>query len=77
MNHEEGKAFVLTVDLPVLVRAHSLDVRIDAQFVRVFLYQIYKLELGLPVDISVEHSSSFFDCKLRKLFIHLPFANQF
>lgn len=72
LNHEEARGFLLLVDLPVLTRAHSLDIRVSPQFVRVYLYQIYKLELGLPLDIEAAEAKSFFDCKLRKLFLYLP-----
>ena len=74
VNQEGAKAFVLLVDLPVLTRAHSLDIRVSAEFVSIYLFQIYKLQMGLPALVNSAQVSSFFDCKLRKLFLYLPVA---
>jgi hypothetical protein len=38
INQDEARAFVLVVNLPVLVRSHALDVRLNEDFVKVYLY---------------------------------------
>lgn len=38
LNHITAKALIVQVDLPVLVRAHSLDIRVSPEFLRIFLF---------------------------------------
>lgn len=72
MNHGEAKAFVLVVHLPLLVRGHSVVTRVLDDIISVRVPNIYRVQLGLPLSIHEDNCRSYFDCKIRRLFVTLP-----
>mmetsp|Transcript_22442 Transcript_22442/g.27645 ORF Transcript_22442/g.27645 Transcript_22442/m.27645 type:complete len:93 (-) Transcript_22442:203-481(-) len=63
---------VLHVALPLLVRGNSVQMRIYEDLFSLRVPNIYKLQLSLPVPVEHEDCLSFFDCKLRRMFIVAP-----
>ena len=63
---------VLVISLPMLVRGHSILSRVYEDIISVRVPHIYRVQLGLPVAIQENQCKSYFDCKIRKLFITLP-----
>ena len=70
LNDEEACGLVLCVKLPLLSRGHAIQVHtLSKEFVQVSVTNLYHLALALP--FKVEGAVSFFDCKIRRLFIHV------
>ena len=70
LNDEEACGLVLCVKLPLLARGHAIQVHtLSKEFVQVSVTNLYHLALALP--FKVEGAVSFFDCKIRRLFIHV------
>ena len=65
---------VLVVNLPLLVRGHSVQMRAYLDILQLRVPQLYKLQLSLPKEIEHEDAISFFDCKVRRLFVVAPVA---
>lgn len=63
---------VLVVHLPTLMRGHAIQTQIKEEFLKLRVPNLYKLELGLPVDAEEEDAYSFFDCKIRRLICVIP-----
>ena len=76
VNGDEAKAFILVIALPLLVRGHAVMTRVLEDIISVRVPNIYRLQLGLSHAIDEKRSASFFDCKLRKLFLTLPVRQQ-
>ncbi len=72
VNHEEALSFVLVIDLPMLVRGHSISTRVLDDIISMRVTNLYKFQLGLPRSVIEKDCKSFFDCKLRKLIITIP-----
>lgn len=72
MNHEEAKQMLLVISMPLLVRGHSIVSRVYEDIISVRVPHIYRVQLGLPSAIQENSCKSYFDCKLRKLFITMP-----
>ena len=62
----------MLVSLPMLVRGHAINLKVTSDIVSIVVPNLYKLELGTPRKIERTDAKSFFDCKLRKLFVYLP-----
>jgi hypothetical protein len=63
---------VLVVSLPLLVRGHSVSVKLLEDIISLRVPNLYKLQLGLPKKIEADSANAFFDCKVRKLFLVVP-----
>ena len=72
LNHEGAKYMVLMVTLPLLVRGSSVHMRAYDDIFSLSVPNLYKLQLSLPIAVEHEDCLSFFDCKLRKMFIIAP-----
>jgi hypothetical protein len=72
LNHEEALNFVLVIDLPMLVRGHSISTRVLDDIISMRVTSLYKFYLGLPRSVIEKDCKSFFDCKLRKLIVTIP-----
>lgn len=72
LNHDGAKNLVLLVHLPMLMRGHAIQTQIKDEFLKLRVPNLYKLELGLPVDAEEEDATSFFDCKIRRLICTIP-----
>lgn len=72
MNHDQAQQFVMQVSLPMLVRGHSIQTRILDDILSIRVPNLYRLTLGLPCSVLENSSSTYFDCKIRKLIIVLP-----
>ena len=72
LNHEQAKHVVLVVTLPLMVRGNSVQVRILDDIIMLRVPNLYKLQLSFPVAVDHEACLSYFDCKLRKIFIVAP-----
>lgn len=72
LNNSEAHYLVLMVSLPMLMRGHAIQTRILEDIVALRVPNLYKLTLSLPGNIRENSTTSFFDCKLRKLFVIAP-----
>jgi len=72
LNHEGSKNLILVVHLPMLMRGHAIQTQVKEEFLKLRVPNLYKLELGLPVEAEEEDACSFFDCKIRRLFLIIP-----
>ena len=73
VNHEEAHKLVFVVSLPVIMRGHSVQLKISGDLLQLRVPNLYSLRLGLPriVDTRDGTYHAFFDCKLRKLILVL------
>jgi len=69
LNQEEATRLVFVVSLPILKHAQALQLKVSQDILAFRVPNLYKLELGLPISIDPALTRSYFDCKLRKLFI--------
>lgn len=76
LNHAECTGLVLQVRLPMLVRGHAILTRVFQDIMSMRVPNLYKLQLGLPISVDESACKSYFDCKVRKLFVYLPKAVQ-
>lgn len=51
LNHHEARSLVLIVTLPMIVRTHSVAVRVMKDIISIRVPTLYKLDLGLPLDV--------------------------
>jgi hypothetical protein len=72
LNHEGGKNLILVVHLPMLMRGHAIQTQVKDEFLKLRVPNLYKLELGLPVETEEDDACSFFDCKIRRLICVIP-----
>ena len=56
----------------MLVRGHAVQVQATEEFFKLHVPSLYKLELGLPASIDHAEARSFYDCKIRRLFVVMP-----
>ena len=71
MNHEEAYKLIFVVSLPVIMRGHSIQLKVSSELLSLRVPNLYLLRLGLPRAIDTREVKSFFECKLRKLIIVL------
>jgi len=72
LNQEDASGLLFVVTLPMLARGHAIQCHVlSDQFVQVQVPNLYNLLLGLPFLVNTETVKTFFDCKIRRLFIHL------
>ena len=71
MNHEEAYKLIFVVSLPVIMRGHSIQLKVSSELLSLRVPNLYVLRLGLPRAIDTREVKSFFECKLRKLIIVL------
>lgn len=56
----------------MLARGHAIQCHVlSDQFIQVQVPNLYNLLLGLPFFVNTDSVKTFFDCKIRRLFIHL------
>lgn len=55
--------------MPMLVRAHAIDLKVVPEAISLHVSSIYTLQLCMPREIDTSKVQSFFDVKLRKLFV--------
>lgn len=56
----------------MLMRGHAIQSQLKEEFLKLRVPNLYKLELGLPVETEEEDACSFFDCKIRRLILCIP-----
>jgi hypothetical protein len=71
MNHEDVYKLLLVFSLTVIMRGHSIQLKLSPDLISVRLPNLYALRLGLPRTVEWQEVKSFFECKLRKLIIVL------
>ena len=71
MNHEDAYKLLFVVSLPVIMRGHSIQLKLSPDLISVRVPNLYALRLGLPRTVECQEVKSFFECKLRKLIIVL------
>ena len=71
VNHQEAVKLVFVISLPLLVRSYAIKLQFARESLSVRVPNIYNLQLGLPVAVVTSEGYSYFDCKLRKLFVIL------
>jgi hypothetical protein len=69
MNNETANFLVIVISLPMLVRGHAISTKILEDIISIRVPNLYKLTLGLPCSVLENTTSSFFDCKIRKLIV--------
>ena len=71
LNHEDAQGLLLVVTLPLLTRGHAIQCHVlHDEHIMVQVPNIYNLLLGLPIKVETETIKTFFDCKIRRLFVH-------
>ena len=51
LNHEQAKAFIIVVHLPILTRGHSISLQVLDDILALRVPTFYKLQLGLPKTV--------------------------
>ena len=73
LNHEDAQHLVLLVNLPVIMRGHSIQLKYSRELLSIRVPTLYNLALGFPTDVEDKEDdlkpsvAAYFDCKLRKL----------
>ena len=71
MNHEDAYKLIFVVSLPVIMRGHSIQLKLSHDLISIRVPNLYALRLGIPRTVDCQEVKSFFECKLRKLIIVL------
>lgn len=71
LNHEEARRFVFVISLPIIMRAHAIQLKISQDLLHVRVPNLYNLALGLPMACHNSESSAtaYFEFTLRKLIV--------
>ena len=73
LNNVDADGILLVVTLPLLTRGHAIQCHVlDQEYIQVQVPNIYHLLLGLPLCVDQSKVQTFFDCKIRRLFVHAP-----
>ena len=56
----------------MLVRGHAIVTKVLEDIISIRVPNLYKLTLGLPCSILEHSTTSYFDCKIRKLIVAMP-----
>jgi len=72
MNHEQAQQLVMQVSLPMLVRGHAIQTRVMDDILSIRVPNLYRVTLGLPCSVLENSTTSYFDCKVRKLILVMP-----
>ena len=73
LNNSDAEGVLLVVALPLLSRGHAVQCHVlNNENVMVQVPNIYNLLLGLPIKVDTVQVKTFFDCKIRRLFVHMP-----
>lgn len=72
MNSDSATTLVLVVSFPLLVRGHAIQTKVYDDIITMRVPNLYRLTLGLPCSVFENSTHSYFDCKIRKLFVTLP-----
>jgi hypothetical protein len=72
MNADKAKFLVMCISMPMLVRGHAIQTKVLEDIISIRVPNLYRLSLGLPCSILEHSTSSFFDCKIRKLIVAMP-----
>jgi len=72
MNNEQANQLLLVVSFPLLVRGHAICTKVYDDIITMRVPNLYRLTLGLPCSVFENSTHSYFDCKIRKLFITMP-----
>jgi hypothetical protein len=72
-NHEDAHKLIFLVSLPVIMRGHSIQLKLSTDLLKIRVPTMYSLKLGLPNTVDTHDGTyhAFFDCKLRKLILVL------
>ena len=77
MNDEDAEGLLMVVTFPLLTRGHSIQTHVlSNQYIQVQVPALYYLALGLPIEVDSKKVSCYFDCKIRRLFIHMQKINK-
>jgi len=70
LNQDEAEGLLLVVSLPMLARGHAIQCHnLRGQFIQIQVPTLYYLGLGLPIETN--NVVSYYDCKIRRLFVHM------
>lgn len=71
LNSDDASGLMLTVTLPMLARGHSVQCHLLKQkFLQVHVPTLYHLALAFPFPVDETSMRCYFDCKIRRLFVH-------
>lgn len=61
----------MVVSFPLLTRGHAIQCHaLDEEYLQIQVPNLYYLSTALPVRVDTSTVKVYFDCKLRRLFIH-------
>ena len=62
----------MVVSLPLLTRGHAIQCHLlSDSYLQVQVPNLYYVALGLPIKGETQDVTSYFDCKIRRLFVHI------
>lgn len=71
LNSEEAHGLLLVVQLPLLARGHAIQCHVlGGEHIMIQVPNMYNLKLGLPFRVEANEVTTYFDCKIRRLFVH-------
>ena len=72
LNQEDAEGVLMVVYFPLLTRGHAIQCHVlSDEYIQIQVPNIYYLALGLPIKVDQSTTKCFFDCKLRRLFVHI------
>lgn len=72
MNSEDADGLLMVVSLPLLTRGHAIQCHVLSEgYLQVQVPNLYHCHLALPFKTETSEVSSYFDCKIRRLFVHI------
>jgi hypothetical protein len=63
--NENFQAFFLVANLDMLMRGHSVKIKVDDRKINILVTSLYQLNLSLPLEFDSHSSTAKFDCKKR------------
>lgn len=63
---------MIVVSLPLLTRGHAIQCHVlEDEYLQIQVPSLYHCHLALPFKTNTNEVTSYFDCKIRKLFVHI------
>lgn len=56
----------------MLIRGHAIQTRVMDDILSIRVPNLYRITLGLPCSVLENSTTSYFDCKVRKLILVMP-----
>lgn len=73
LNSVDASGLLLVVTLPLLTRGHAIQCHVlDNEYLQVQVPNLYHCHMALPLKTDSSEVKTHFDCKIRRLFVHIP-----